>query len=314
MGARFFNNAGPSEPAQHYCIDPLRRIRVDELERLIDAQRYFVLHAPRQTGKTTCLITLMRQLNAAGKYRCAYANIEDAQAARGKVDMGLPIVVDAIASGAQWMSGDPYPASVVRDIQGTIPPGAMLRTLLTRWSQADPRPLALFIDEIDALVGDTLISVLRQLRGGYPQRPAAFPQSVILCGVRDVRDYRIHSSDGEIITGGSAFNIKAESLVLGDLTEAEVGELLQQHTDETGQLWTGEAVDEIWRLTQGQPWLVNAIAYELTSRRPEGRDRSRELDLAMVTAAREELILRRDVHIDQLADKLKEPRVRRVVE
>jgi hypothetical protein len=102
--------------------------------------------------------------------------------------------------------------------------------------------------------------------------------------------------------------------VLGDLTEAEVRELLQQHTDETGQAWTGEAVDEIWRLTQGQPWLVNAIAYELTSRRPEGRDRSRELDLAMVTAAREQLILRRDVHIDQLADKLKEPRVRRVVE
>jgi hypothetical protein len=193
-------------------------------------------------------------------------------------------------------------------------PGSALSALLAQWSQADPRPLVLFIDEIDSLVGDTLISVLRQLRGGYPQRPGAFPQSVILCGVRDVRDYRIHSSDGEIITGGSAFNIKAESLVLGDLTEPEVRELLQQHTDETGQVWTAEAVDEIWRLTQGQPWLVNAIAYELTSRRPEGRDRSHHLDLAMVTAAREQLILRRDVHIDQLADKLKEPRVRRVVE
>ena len=314
MAARFFNNAGPSEPAQHYCIDPLRRIRVDEIERLIDAHRYFVLHAPRQTGKTTCLITLMRHLNAAGKVRCAYANVEDAQAARGDYTKGIPIVAERIAAGAQWMSGDLYPQQILKSVLDETSPGSALSALLAQWSQADPRPLVLLIDEIDSLVGDTLISVLRQLRGGYTQRPAAFPQSVILCGVRDVRDYRIHSSDGEIITGGSAFNIKAESLVLGDLTEPEVRELLQQHTDETGQVWTSEAVDEIWRLTQGQPWLVNAIAYELTSRRPEGRDRSHRLDLAMVMAAREQLILRRDVHIDQLADKLKEPRVRRVVE
>ena len=52
----------------------------------------------------------------------------------------------------------------------------------------DPKPLVLWIDEIDELVGDTLISVLRQIRAGCANRPAAFPQSVILCGIRDVRD------------------------------------------------------------------------------------------------------------------------------
>jgi hypothetical protein len=68
------------------------------------------------------------------------------------------------------------------------------------------------LDEIDTLVGDTLISVLRQLCSGYPMRPGMFPQSIILCGVRDVRDYRLHSGNGKaMITGGSAFNIKAES-------------------------------------------------------------------------------------------------------
>ena len=51
----------------------------------------------------------------------------------------------------------------------------------------------LLIDEIDALVGDSLVSVLRQLRSGYARRPGAFPQSVVLCGVRDVRDYRIRA-------------------------------------------------------------------------------------------------------------------------
>ena len=117
-----------------------------------------------------------------------------------------------------------------------------LREVLVRWSTVDAKPLVLLLDEVDALVGDTLISVLRQIRAGYDQRPAAFPQSVILCGVRDVRDYRIHSEAGdEVIAGGSAFNIKAESLRLGDFDEADVRTLLGQHTEATGQKFTGGA-------------------------------------------------------------------------
>jgi len=49
--------------------------------------------------------------------------------------------------------------------------------------------MVLFIDEVDSLVGDTLISLLRQLRSGYDRRPSSFPQSIILCGLRDIRDY-----------------------------------------------------------------------------------------------------------------------------
>ena len=94
---------------------------------------------------------------------------------------------------------------------------------MNRWCSAADRPTVLLIDEIDALVGDVLITVLRQLRAGYPDRPQAFPSTVVLCGVRDIRDYRIHSAAGQaIITGGSAFNIKAESLRMGDFTEREV--------------------------------------------------------------------------------------------
>ena len=88
-------------------------------------------------------------------------------------------------------------------------------------------------------MGDSLLSVLRQLRAGYDLRPEGFPQSVVLCGVRDVRDYRIHSStEGQVVAGGSAFNIKSASLRLGDFSQEEVGSLLLQHTAETGQVLT----------------------------------------------------------------------------
>ena len=95
----------------------------------------------------------------------------------------------------------------------------------------------------------------------------------MLCGVRDVRDYRIQSTaENEIITGGSAFNIKAASLRLGDFSPTEVLALLGQHTRETGQVFTAEAQDSIWDQTQGQPWLVNAWLTKPASRR--GRARS----------------------------------------
>ena len=135
-----------------------------------------------------------------------------------------------------------------------------LREALTRWCEASAKPIVLLVDEIDSLVGDTLVSVLRQLRSGYDSRPRRFPHSVILCGVRDLRDYRIESSREGPVLGGSAFNISADSLRLGDFSRHEVEALLAQHAAETGQTFTAAAVAEIWRATSGQPWLVNALA------------------------------------------------------
>ena len=251
---------------------------------------------------------------AEGDYRCVYANVEAAQAMREDTERAMRAILGELASWERSTLGDGMLAEVWPGILAEAGPGGALREVLSRWSEADPRPLILLIDEIDALVGDTLLSVLRQLRAGYVRRPKSFPQSVVLCGVRDVRDYRIHSSsEKEIVAGGSAFNVKAESLRLGDFSEAEVRALLAQHAEETGQAFTEDALAEVWALTCGQPWLVNALAYDACFRNRAGRDRNRAIDAAAVTEARERLIARRETHLDQLADKLQEDRVRRVV-
>lgn len=183
-----------------------------------------------------------------------------------------------------------------------------------QWAAQSPQPLIVLMDEVDSLVGDTLISLLRQLRSGYDQRPDHFPQSVILCGVRDVRDYRLHTDGGKtVITGGSAFNIKAESLRLGNFVRDEIEELYRQHTDETRQIFLPDALEAAWHLTQGQPWLVNALAYEVCFKWPPVRDCSQPVSAAMIQEAKERLILRRETHLDQLSDKLKEARVSRVI-
>jgi len=312
---RFFNTAGPIDADMHYHIPPLARLDVEGLLLLIQQRKYFVLHAPRQTGKTSALLALRDDLNASGEFRCAYVNVETGQSAREDVPAAMRAILGQMASEAEYVLNDPTLRKTSLDTLEAFGPHDALRGTLARWSESDAKPLVLMIDEIDALVGDTLLAVLRQLRAGYPDRPRRFPQSVILCGVRDVRDYRIRSSaENAIIAGGSAFNIRAESLRLGDFLRDDVESLLAQHTAETGQAFTDAARHDIWTLTQGQPWLVNALAYEACFKNKAGRDRSRAISADAIQDAREQLILRRETHLDQLTDKLQEERVRRVIE
>ena len=295
---RFFNVAGPVRPDDHYAIPPLERVDVDELLGLIRAKQYFVLHAPRQTGKTSALIALRDLLNRgeAGHFRCVDVNVEVGQVARDDVAEGMRAILSSLAMSAELL-GDDSLEDLWPDTLAKAGANNALRHVLMRWCRADPTPLVLLVDEIDSLVGDTLLSVLRQLRAGYPQRPGGFPQSVVLCGVRDIRDYRIRSSAGEVIAGGSPFNVAAKSLRMGDFTEAETRALMAQHTEETGQRFTAAAQEAVWTQTQGQPWLVNALCAGACFDNKAGRDRSRPIEVDDVYAAREELILSRRTHL-----------------
>lgn len=309
---KFFNTAGPVKPEDHYYIPD--RLNAAELHQLIEQKKYFILHAPRQSGKTTAMLEFVKKLNKEGQYLALYVNIEAAQASRSDVREGLWTIVQQFKSALK--QGANIPDSILAYFGqfrtfDTIS-GNALADGLTFLSEQSPKPLILFIDEIDALVGDTLISVLRQLRAGYTNRPTHFPQSVCLIGVRDVCDYRIWSdAEQATILGGSAFNIKAESLSIPVFTPDQVHNLYLQHTNETGQKFAQDAIEYAFEQTQGQPWLVNALAYQACFR--DVTDRTKQITLDVMQHAREALIKRQDTHLDVIIDKLKEPRVHNVI-
>ena len=201
---RFFNTSGPVVAEDHYQIPPLTRLDIAEFRQLVARKRYFVLHAPRQPGKTSALLALEDLLNADGAYRCVYVNVEAGQAMREDVRAATEVILSQMARQAR-RTGDEY------------------------------------------------------------------------------------------------------------LSEAW-GALLGQHTSETGQAFTDGALEAVWSQTLGQPWLVNALAFETCFRGVLSDDRARPVAEADVLEAREQLIRRRDTHLDQLTDKLKEERVRRVIE
>ncbi|HBL26754.1 MAG TPA: polyketide biosynthesis operon protein CyrO [Acidobacteria bacterium] len=305
---RFFNTAGPCHPAKHYMLPPERRL--PGVRDLIDQEQYYVIHAPRQTGKTTSVRALARSLTAEGRYAALVASCEVGQAVRTSLEEGVAAVVDSIRLAARV----DLPEELRPPEQDpSVSAATRLQEHLTDWSQISPRPIVLFLDEIDALFDDLLLSVLRQLRAGFSSRPGAFPQSVALIGLRDVRDYRIRlRPDTESLGTSSPFNIKVESLTLRNFTAAEVAELYGQHTAETGQLFTEDAKALAYQLTRGQPWLVNALARQAVQ--VVETDRSLPIEAAHVERAKEILIERRDTHLDSLIDRLREPRVRRILE
>lgn len=312
---KFFSIAGPVNPVDHYCLPISTRLDEHELRMLIEQKKYFILHAPRQTGKTSTMANFARQLNADGVYTALYVNVEGAQAARGDYLKGMYTILEQLFTRIKDQLPQEqhiilYLAQLLKEKNVT---GSSLNSMLNEWAKNSAKPLVLFIDEIDSLVGDTLISVLRQLRSGYDQRPTGFPQSVCLIGVRDVRDYRIWSEEqGAIILGGSAFNIKTKSIRMADFTEAQVRALYLQHTAETGQKFDDAAIKHAFELTQGQPWLVNALAQEACFELQT--DRTQPITRDIIETAKEILIKRRDTHLDVLVDRLQEPRVRAIVD
>lgn len=306
--ARFFNTTGPCNPDKHFMLPT--EPRLPKVRPLIEKELYFVLHAPRQSGKTTCFQALARTLTAEGKYAAVHASCERAEAAGSDVERGIQAVLRAVANQTRRLPEPlrPRPLDDFRSIEAE----SRLHAWVTDWCERSRRPVVLFLDEIDSLFDDPLISVLRQLREGYSDRPGHFPQSVALIGMRDVRDYR-RQVRPDIATLGTAspFNVKAESLTLASFTAAEVATLYRQHTGESGQVFTDEALARAFDLSRGQPWLTNALAGQLVEKLVPDVETS--IRLEHVDRAAEVLIERRDTHLDSLIKRLREARVERVI-
>lgn len=305
---RSFNITGPCDPARHYMLPPVARL--PDLAPFIKEQLYFVLHAPRQTGKTTAMRAFAEALRAEGVAAC-WATVERTQG-----------VEDLAAAEALWLQAlhhwskrqlveaqqAPEPAAFL-----LAPTGGRLNAYLSAWAAGLSVPLVLLIDEADVISDAAMVSFLRQLRDGFMDRGVGrFPTSVALIGMRDLHDDLVQSKDGRAVNPGSPFNIKAASLTLRNFSLTEVAGLVGQHTEATGQPFSGEAVAELARVTDGQPFLVNALARIcVTALVP---DRAAPVTAAHVDQAREQLILSRTTHLDSLGQRLREPRVAKLVQ
>ena len=302
---RSFSTSGPIAPEKHYHLSPLRRAGADRLLRWIEGSYYFVMYAPRLTGLTSTLIALRNFLNA-GAYRAVHVPLHDAQMADDDVERSLGMVLGGLARQALRTLDDDFLLRHWETVLESSGPGDALREALSLWAKASPEPLVLLLDDVDDLHGEGLLAVIHQLRVGHETRPDWFPKSIALCGRRAAADYAIRSSH--------ALNFVVDSERVADFSETEVRALLDQHTAETGQRFTPEAVEEIWNSTHGQPWLVNALADAACFQDARGRDRSREITRDAISSARERWLANLPNRFEPVIERLREERVRRSIE
>ncbi|MBK9260051.1 MAG: ATP-binding protein [Polyangiaceae bacterium] len=306
-----FNIAGPCIPGEHYMLPPERRL--GRVMRLIEDRKYFTLHAGRQTGKTTSAQWLVQHLNGTGRWCAMHVDVQNAR------DTDSPFLTFKVIR-------EDLDHAVLRDlpdvglgspqVRQVKPSRVFLMHYLRDLAARAPHPLVVLFDEADALMGKAMVSFLTQLRQGYIDRAKTpFPASVVLIGQRQVRDYAVRAKDQKPLSWlgtSSPFNITADATTIAPFTDADVEELLAQHTAATGQRFEPEAVARIYELGQGHPWLTNAMADQIVNWDVE--DRSVAITAAHVDAAKETIILERRSHIDSLIAKLREERVRKIID
>jgi len=269
------------------------------------------LHAGRQTGKTTCARWLVDHYNQTARFAVVWLDLETAreqpdpakafQTIFDKLDQWVPLAIPELTPNPDRLDWLMNPATAILRYLGDL---ASRSTL----------PLVLLFDEADGLVGPAMVSFLTQLRDGYLGRDRVpFPHSVVLVGMRQVRDFVLASEDRKVVSWlgtTTPFNITAEAQTLAPFTQTEVEELLLQHTAATGQRFEAGAVELLYHLSSGHPWLVNALADQVVR---DIRDPTGSIVRSHVESAKDTLILERRTHLDSLLARLREPRVQRIL-
>ena len=307
---KIFNIAGPCIPGDHYLLPALERNK--QVQSLIESKQYFVIHAARQTGKTTLLKSLVEEYNNEGNYFALYCSLESVQSFSEPKE-GIKEILNNIAYMADNIDGFSH-IDVKKDIDKEDT-SIMIKKAISNICKGLDKPLILLFDESDCLSNGTLITFLRQLRDGFVNRVSIpFAHSVALVGMRDIRDYKGKIREyRETLGSASPFNIITKSLTIGNFTREEVKRLYLQHTEDKGQLFEEQAIEKAYYWTQGQPWLVNALARECVMEILMD-DFSKPITEELIDQAAQNIMNRRDTHIDSLLERLKEERVKNVIQ
>ena len=218
---RCFNIAGPCFPDEHYMLPALERL--PGIMGIVEQRNYFVLHAARQSGKTTALMALVKEINGKGAMNALYFTVETAQRFTDPRS-GIPTIVESMRNA---VLRHPLFKDLVRDPASPFPallpppPGLDVKSFLSLLAEKSGKPLVVFFDEVDGLFEGTAVTFLRELRDGYITRETIpFPSSVAIVGMMDIRDMkakvRPHS---ETLGSKSPFNIIRKDFTLRNFNE-----------------------------------------------------------------------------------------------
>ncbi|MDR0620514.1 MAG: ATP-binding protein, partial [Deltaproteobacteria bacterium] len=289
-----------------------------EIKWLIDKKYYFILHAPRQSGKTTAIMAAVDQLNEDGAYYALYCSLEALRGVTDRTETMLSLVdliIDSLQNSKVQALRRATDCSFLAEVKNLPAFNSFpLMIFLREQCKKLDKDLVIFFDEVDTLEGQAMLSFLPQLRDGYINRSKTpFPRSIAFVDMRNIRNYNVRiRPDSESFSSPAPFNIIKKTLTIPDFTQDQVKALYAQHTEATGQAFADEAIQRAWYWSEGQPWLVNALAAEVTEE-ILARDYGQAVTASHIDKAADNLMLGRETYIDSLLARLQEPRISRFI-
>ena len=231
---KFFNVAGPCNPAKHYMLPATARL--PGIMRLVAREQNFAIHAARQSGKTTLLQGLVDDINATDERIALYFTVESVQTYPDPHD-GIAKIVERMRTD---LLGHPMFGEIARNPASApdAPADGFIgvKLFLSMLARKAEKPLVVFFDEVDGLTEGTAVTFLRELRDGYITRnKIPFPVSVAIVGMMDIRDMKAKvRPHNETLGSKSPFNVITEDFTLRNFNADEVRALYAQHTAATG--------------------------------------------------------------------------------
>jgi AAA+ ATPase superfamily predicted ATPase len=275
---RYFNIAGPCNPEEHYMLPS--ELRCHEVMDLIRQKQYFVIHAARQSGKTTLLLDLVNKLNATGEYYALYCSLKSLQSIDDPAQ-GISVIIGIVQAAVENI------IQINFKLEEPEPHNMALRFYISHICKSLDKPLVLFFDNTECLTNSVTLSFLPQIREGHNSRcMIPFAHSMGFVGTRILQNHKgkiwqERKARGNI--NASVFNIITETMSLPDFSRKETAQLLAQHTLDTGRKFSPEVLDRIFHYTQGQPWLVNAVALQVVESDPGRMPTPEHVDQAVET-------------------------------
>ena len=201
---------------------------------MIYDERYFTIWAPRQTGKSTYFRFLAEVLQQEG-YKVCHVNFESFKEVK-ETDFLIQLGIDLFK---QW--------GLSFDVRSIV-------SLFGQIQQVENGKMVLIIEGIDEINTAYLWTFLSSIRSAFHSRQDHALKSVILSGVSNI----IRNAPNDRIP----FNI-GDDFILPYLSNEETRTLLEQHENETGQLFEDKVKTEISKVTANHPSLVNGLARKL---------------------------------------------------
>ncbi len=293
---RFFNNSGPVNDIDHFCVSPIKRFDNNKIWQLILQKKYFLICGPKQCGKTSYLLALANVINQKKHAKCLYFNVESLRGVQENIEESIRSILFEISSRARDTFDDEYLEELVPNILQTRGPYQALNELLTQWAKRSELPIVLLIDELDTIEGPILTSILSQIRAGYDKRPKLFPQSIIFCATHDVIDKQ--------------FNIKDTTIRLGNFEREAVAGMFAAYTANSHVEITKWAIDRVWQHSSGQPWIVSSLASEIFHEIMPAKG-IKKVTPELVDEAFGNILAKMGNHLEFLASQLRDERVKR---